>query len=88
MDGWAAVTSVPDGQTGVELSEQNPSYRLEAVRKRLAKGETYFVALDLLQVAEAARAFVATTSVFRQPKDSRPEFEALARALIDLELYR
>lgn len=35
------------------------------------------------KVVEAARAFVETTSVFRQRKESREEFEALARALIE-----
>lgn len=69
----------------MRLADSNPSKRLEACRTRLSKGESYFVALDLLEVAEAAKAFVSTTSVFRQPRSSRLEFEALAVALIKAE---
>jgi hypothetical protein len=35
-------------------------------------------------VIEAARAFVASTSYFRQRKESRESFERLAFALLDL----
>jgi hypothetical protein len=35
----------------------------------------------LVAVSDAAEAFIATTSVFRQPKSSRPEFEALVWAV-------
>lgn len=38
----------------------------------------------LVNVAEAAMAYVATTSYFRQPKESRSEFEDLAVALFAL----
>jgi hypothetical protein len=51
------------------LADSNPRKRLEA----------------LLEVAEAAKAFVSTTSYFRQPRSSRAEFEALAIALIKAE---
>lgn len=37
----------------------------------------------LRDIAEAAQAFVATTSVFQQRRCSRDEFEALALALIE-----
>jgi len=39
---------------------------------------------DLIAVAEAAKAFVATTSYYSQVKASRPEFEALALSLLRL----
>lgn len=42
----------------------------------------------LVDVAEAAEAFVATTSYFRQVKASRPEFEKLAVALMQLRHAR
>ena len=35
-------------------------------------------------VVQAAKEFVASTSYFRQRKESRPEFERLAFAILDL----
>ena len=37
--------------------------------------------LALLDAAESARAFIDTTSIFRQRKESRDEFEAMVWAL-------
>lgn len=37
------------------------------------------------EIIEAAREFVASTSVFRQVRAVRPQFERLAVALLDLE---
>jgi len=39
---------------------------------------------QLENVEKAARAFVATTSSFRQPHSSRPEFTDLALALVSV----
>jgi hypothetical protein len=39
----------------------------------------------LRDIEQKARAFVATTSYYRQTKDSQPEFEALAFALVALD---
>jgi hypothetical protein len=63
---------------------------LSGIRARAQHVRAYAVPVTreevefLLDIAEAADAFVETTSYFRQLKASRPEFEALALALIGL----
>lgn len=43
-------------------------------------------AAELHEVVQAAREFVATTSYYRQRKESRAEFERLAFALLNPKL--
>ncbi len=40
-----------------------------------------------VDLADAVRDFVATTSSFRQPHSSRPEFERLAIAIAQIDAF-
>lgn len=53
---------------------------------RMGSGKSHDeqIAAHVQEIVEAAREFVATTSYYRQRKESRAEFERLAYALLAL----